>query len=269
MQFEAGIFSAFMMPDWIISTFTGIVIGAIFFWLGSRYRSRARMAYQLHDFTIIGQPDVKLGDIKILYNDVAVPRVVVTQLAVWNTGNVVVKGQEIVESHPLTVCFGEEAIILHAQRVTATNDVNDFRIRISEHDRSCACLHFDYLNGGDGAKFQVIHTGIQGKAKVTGSIRGIAKGVEDWGDLQEWSQHKSQLANLAFSTMPIVVVVLLLNWIRGRLGVRYPFINKFADWLGNAFVGFVALLFLAGFVFLIYHSFHTRSRATPKSLTRR
>jgi hypothetical protein len=80
------------MPDWTVPTLIGIAASAFFFWLGLRFRSKSRMAYQLHDYSIIVQPSVtKLGDIKILFNDVLVPRVVVTQLAVWNAGNTVIK----------------------------------------------------------------------------------------------------------------------------------------------------------------------------------
>ncbi len=212
-----------VMPDWVIPTIISIAASALLsFWLGMRFRSKSRMAYQLHDFTVIGQPNVtNLGDIKILFNNVAVPRVVVTQLAVWNTGNTVVKGKEIVESDPLTIHFEDGAMILHAQRVTATQEVNDFRIRVSEHDRSRALLEFDYLNGRDGAKFQIIHTGGNGKAKVTGSIRGIPKGVENWGGLQEWSEQKSRFSGLVPMAV-FVAVISVLSLVKTRLPCTIP-----------------------------------------------
>jgi hypothetical protein len=258
------------MPDWMLPTLIGIAASAIFFWLGMRFRAKSQMAYQLHDFTIIGQPNVtNLGDIKILFNNVAVPRVVVTQLAVWNTGNTVVKGKEIVESDSLTICFEDGAVILDAQRVNATQEVNDFRIRISEHDRSRAFLEFDYLNAGDGAKFQIIHTGTADRAKVTGSIRGIPKGVENWGDLQEWSNQKAQLSNRGFGFVALAVIVIsVLTWIKDQIAPRYPAINRYTQWLAGAF-GILAVLFvLSIFGFLVTHIVRTRSRATPKSLSR-
>jgi hypothetical protein len=257
-----------VMPDWIIPTLIGVAASAFFFWLGMRVRSKSRMAYQLHDFTIIGQPNVtNLGDIKILFNNVAVPRVVVTQLAVWNTGNTVVKGKEIVESDPLTIHFEDGAMILDAQRVTATREVNDFRIRVSEHDRSLAFLEFDYLNARDGAKFQIIHTGGNSKAKVTGSIRGIPKGVENWGDLQEWSEQKSRFSGLGPFAL-LLAVLSVLSLAKNAIAPHYPAINKYAEWLLEAAVAFVMLIFFCLILFLIGYSLHTRSRATPKSLSR-
>ncbi len=257
-----------VMPDWIAPTLIGIAASAIFFWLGMRFRSKSQMAYQLHDFTVISQPNVtNLGDVKVLFNNVPVPRVIVPQLAVWNTGNMVVRGKEIVESDPLTISFEDGVVILHAQRVKATQEVNDFRIRVPEHDRSRAFLEFDYLNGRDGAKFEIIHTGAKGKARVTGSIRGIPKGVENWGDLQEWSEQKSRFSDLRYVAF-FVAIFFILNWLKDLVAVHYPAINKYTQWLAGAAAVLVGLFFLAVFVFIIAYSVRTRSRATPKSLSR-
>jgi len=256
------------MPNWIIPTLIGIAASAFLTWLSMRFRSKSQMAYQLHDLTIIGQPSVtNIGDIKILFNNVAVPRVVVTHLAVWNTGNTVVKGEEIVESNPLTIRFGDGATILDAQRVSATQEVNDFRIRVCEHDQSRAFLEFDYLNGRDGAKFQIIHTGSKGKAKLTGSIRGIAKGVEYWGDLLEWSEQKSRFSSLRHMAL-FVAAVVVLSLMKDVIARHYPATVKYGEWLAAAAIALVLLIFLGAFLFGVAYSLHTRSRATPKSLSR-
>jgi hypothetical protein len=253
------------LPDWIVPTLIGIVAS---FWLGMRFRSKSQMAYQSHDFTIVSQPNVpSIGPITILFNEVAVPRVVVTQLAVWNTGNTVVKGTDIVETDPLKVCFEDGAVILNAQRMSATREVNDFQIRISETNQSCASLEFDYLNAHDGAKFQIIHTGTKDKAKVTGSIRGIPKGVENWGDLQEWSEQKSRIGEFRFIAV-FIAVLLLFSWIKGLIAPHYPAINKYTEWLGNVFAILAGLLIVSVVLFIIIYSLRARSRSTPKSLSR-
>src|SRR6267142_1742871 len=261
----ASLLVALHFPDWMVPTLIGIVAS---FWLGMRFRSKSQMAYQSHDFTIVSQPSVSsIGEIKILFNEVAVPRVVITQLAVWNAGNMVVKGTDIVESDPLKVSLEDGAVILHAQRMSATREVNDFRIRISEEDQSCAFLEFDYLNAQDGAKFQIIHTITIGKAKVTGSIRGIPKGVENWGDLQEWSEQKSRLGALKPLGV-IVAVAFLLNWAKSLIAPHYPTVNKFGEWLGIAIALLGGLLFVSVLFFLIVYSLRAQSRSTPKSLSR-
>jgi hypothetical protein len=252
------------LPDWIVPTLIGI---AASFWLGMRFRSKSKMAYQSHDSTLVGQPSApSIGDIKILYNEVAVPRVVVTQMAVWNVGNTVVKGADIVESDPLKVCFGDGATILNAQRVTATREVNNFRINVSEEEPSCAYLHFDYLNARDGAKFQIIHTSTS-KLTMTGSLMGIPRGVENWGDLQEWSDQKSRMGNLKHAA-GLVVVLLLLAWSKDLIAQHYPTINKYTDWFVDAVVILGMLLIGSVVLFVIAYSFRARSRSTPKTLSR-
>ena len=72
------------------------------------------------------------------------------------------------------------ASILAGQVVKATNDANKCRLRIAE-DLTRAFIEFDFLNELDGALFQVTHTGAQNTAKLTGSIKGVARGIEDCG----------------------------------------------------------------------------------------
>jgi hypothetical protein len=257
----------FHVPDWILPTVIGIVAS---FWVGRRFRTKSQMAYQSHDATIIREPGVaSLGEIKILFNEVPVPRVMVTQLAVWNAGDTVVNVTDIVTDSPLKVCFDEGTKILDARLINATQESNKFKITVAE-DKSCAFLEFAYLNAKDGAKFQIIHTGANGKAKVTGSLKGIPKGVEDWGDLQEWSMGKSylnQFIPLGVSYAVIALVILLGK----SLVSKYPFIAKLGNWLAIVFGGLVLIGVAAGAFHVsvkFFKFFRAGSRSTPKSLSR-
>jgi hypothetical protein len=257
----------FHVPSWILPTVISIVAS---FWLGRRFRTKSQMAYQSHDATIIREPGVaSLGEIKILFNEVPVPRVVVTQLAVWNAGDTVVNATDIVTDNPLKVCFDRGTNILDAQLVNATQESNKFKITVAE-DKSCAFLEFAYLNAKDGAKFQIIHTGANGKAKVTGSLKGIPKGVEDWGGLQEWREGKSYLNQ--FTPLILTYATIFLMILLGKsLVSKYPFIAKLGDWLAYVFGG-LALIGVAIGVFYVFVKFfkffRAGSRSAPKSLSR-
>jgi hypothetical protein len=257
----------FHVPNWILPTVIGIVAS---FWVGRKFRTKSQMAYQSHDATIIREPGVaSLGEIKILFNEVPVPRVVVTQLAVWNAGDTVVNVTDIVTDNPLKVCFEEGTKILDAQLVNATQESNKFKITVAK-DKSCAFFEFAYLNAKDGAKFQIIHTGSNRKAIVTGSLKGIPKGVEDWGDLQEWSAGKSYLNQ--FTPVAVFYGVILLMALLGKsLVSKYPFIAKLGNWLGYA-LGVLLLIAVVAGAFHVSVKFfkflRAGSRSTPKSLSR-
>jgi hypothetical protein len=253
-------------------TLLGIALSVVGVVLGIRSRSKARMAYQTHDFALVGQPDANsVGEIKILFNDSPVPRVVVTQLAVWNAGSTTVRSDDIVAADPLAVCFEPDVLILGTRRLKATQAVNDFRIRLQEQDRTRALLEFDYLNSGDGAVFEIIHTGAKGKAKVTGSLRGISRGVESWGDLQEWDEQKSRLASSSSGLVgpgAFMVVVLLFGWLRNMAGRKHPSIAAVMDLIATGFGLLIAVFFISIVGFIVIYSLRARSRATPKALSR-
>jgi hypothetical protein len=133
-----------------------------------RYRVNPRMAYQMHDYFVLGLNNAaSLGDIKITFNGESVPRVVTTQLSIWNAGNTTVERSHIVEHDPITVKIKDGSSILGASLLNATHRANEFKIRLSEADRSRAFLEFDHLNAGNGARVQIIHAGEMNNVAVT------------------------------------------------------------------------------------------------------
>jgi hypothetical protein len=116
-----------------IATLTGIILAVVSVVLTRRYRVNPRVVYQMHDYFVVGQPDVSsLGDIKILLNGDTVPRVVVTQLAVWNAGNTTVRRDDIVDADPLAVSIDPGSSILGTGLLNSTRTVNDFHISVMQ-----------------------------------------------------------------------------------------------------------------------------------------
>jgi len=256
-------------PSWVVPTLISVAVGALFYWLGRRDRSRSRMAFQKSNYLVISETQAtkNLGRIRILFNDLPVPRIVVTKLAVWNTGNTMVDGKDLATSVPLEFSVEAGASILDAQRVKANNEANNFHIRVS-NDRSRAFLEFDFLNQGDGAIFQITHTGDQNAPKLAGTIKGVAKGVEDWGTLSEWDASPSKNPFPAPYFFLFVILVWFLIWLKGRLTPRYPILDTIANWLGGGFVILMLVMFLLAGCVVLYEKISSHTRK-PKSLFRR
>ena len=191
LQIDSSFFAqvAFLLPQVItnpvvaaIATVAGTSLTVVGLIMARRYRVNPRMVYQMHDSFVVGLHNAtSLGDIKIMFNGESVPRVVVTQLGIWNAVDTTVAGSDIAKGDPIAVTISDGSSILGATRLNVTHEVNDCRIRLADADRSRALVKFEYLNAGDGALFQIIHTGAINKAKVGGSLKGIPRGVEDWG----------------------------------------------------------------------------------------
>ena len=152
--------------------------------------------------------------------------------------------------------------------VNETRSVNEFHIRVMQKNLCRAFLEFDYLDAGDGAVFQIIHSGAKDTAKVTGSLRGIPRGLENWGDLKEWSEQKSRFSNL-IPMLTFAVVVGVISWIRSLVVTHYPAATKWFEWMLGAFLSFWVLTVVIGVGVFVIHSFRAGSRAAPKRLSRK
>jgi hypothetical protein len=250
----------------------GVFLALVGIVLTVRSHTRARLAYQARSVTLIGQPDVTpYGDIRVLFNGAPVPRVMVTRLALWNAGNTTVRRADLVEKDPLMVCFEEEAAILGTRTLSETKGVNEFRLSLNRDFPSRAIMTFDYLDRGDGAVFEIIHTGPKGTANITGSVRGIPKGAENWGYLSDWERpnhsFSQQMASVAFPFAPLVLA-LMLEWLRRILAKNHP---AAASLIGYIALGVVVTVFgLFGLALLFGFGYIARSfwRRLPKSLSR-
>jgi hypothetical protein len=275
--FQAHIFASTGFPGILanpvvatIATLIGIALAAIGIILTRRYRERPRMVYQTHDSFVVGQPDASaLGEIKIIFNNNTVPRVVVTQLGIWNAGNTTIRGSDIVAGDPLVINIESGSLILGSTRLKATREANDFHIRLSPQDRSQSLLEFDYLDTSDGAVFQIVHTGGMGSVKVKGSVRGVPRGLENWGDLQEWSQQKSKISNALAPLLFLAAVCIPLYWIKHSIVSHYPAATKYFDMIGAGFVVLMVVLMFLAAVSLLASLFIAQSRTTPDSLSRK
>ena len=112
-----------------------------------------------------------------------------------------------------------------SRTLRASRDVNEFRLILDPDLPSRALLTFDYLDRRDGAVFEIIHTGAKGKARVTGSVRGIPKGVSNWGGLLNWETQKSSVSDVwpIVIMMAIFLIPLLLGqWLQSILTKKHP-----------------------------------------------
>jgi hypothetical protein len=251
----------------------GVLLTLLGIILALRSHAKARLVYQARHLTLIGQPDAtSYGDIRILFNGAPVPRLMVTRLAFWNAGNTTVRRADLVDRDPLTVSFEEEATILGSRTLSETRAVNEFRLSLNRDRPSRAFLTFDYLDRNDGAVFEIIHTGSKGKANVTGSVRGIPKGAENWGDLSDWERQKSSLSEIRTAFVipaAFLVLLLLLKWLQNILAKNHP---ALASAIGSAplyFLTLVGALFCLAILFAFGYTVLSYWHSLPKSLSRK
>jgi len=117
-------------------------------------------------------------------------------------------------------------------------------------------LRFDYLDGGDGGIFEILHTGAGKKPVVKGAIRGIRNGVEDRGALLN-PEDKDWMAEARSWFGIFLLLAISLGSFVGFFG--WP-----------KYRGIASLFFIAGALFLALFGALSlgRMRRAPKALWR-
>jgi len=173
-------------PGWVGSliAFLGLIGLIVTFFLYRASRIGPRPVYQYQALRLIGRKGQALPeDVTVLFRDKKVQRLTKTYIVLWNSGRAVVNGDNIVADDPLRIVFSEGTEVLSARVINFTRESNKFRADINRDLANEVICNFDYLDAGDGAAIELVHTDDKRYPEVAGSIRGIPKGVLDWGKI--------------------------------------------------------------------------------------
>lgn len=153
----------------------GLIAGYIFYRKGLRTKEPC---YAMKTETLIAGYSAKFEDLKILYKDKQIENLSVSRIAFWNNGIETIELNDIAPKAPLVVFAEDEVEILDAKVLQQTNRSNDFSIHLLDNNKFAQIL-FDYIDKGQGAVFQVIHTGTSpfdiADLIIWGDIKGAKK----------------------------------------------------------------------------------------------
>lgn len=113
------------------------------------------------------------SDLDIRFAGEPITNLTATKIAFWNNGRETIDGRDIAQTEPLAVGIDRGLKILDAEVLDRTRPSNNFSILMAA-DGSEALIFFDFLDKGDGAVIQVLHTGNSSRDLI---MRGVIKGA--------------------------------------------------------------------------------------------
>ena len=133
--------------------------------------------YAMKTETLIAGYSAKFDDLIIHYKDKEIENLSVSKIAFWNKGGETIDRSDIAPKSPLLIVANDEVEILDTKVLQQNNRSCNFSIQLVE-ELNMAPILFDYIDKGQGAVFQVIHTGTSPVSDlyVVGDIKG-AKNV--------------------------------------------------------------------------------------------
>jgi len=170
----------------------GIILGIIGITSTIKSRTRPSLSYQDHSLQLIEKSKQLLPkNIEILFDGKPVTQLVKTYVTLWNSGNTTLYGSNIVVEDPLRLEFSKDAQILQAPVIKSNRDANKFISTIRANSPNIVDFNFDYLDPDDGVVVEILHTDIEPRPKIRGTIRGLPKGVNFWGSIPSYSAPKT------------------------------------------------------------------------------
>ena len=192
-----------------------IILGLIIaVFLYKKSRRAAQPSFQKASLGLIGKDENNLPDeVTVLFKERKVDRLTKTILILWNNGNEVLKGEDIVAQDQIKISFNEGDHILSYKKLRETNAVNEFSVSKDKDNSHQLLIEFSYLNPRDGISLELLHDSEDLYPKVQGSIMGL-DGFEDLGELE------------ADDVMPFTLLERILNrrivyWIVGVIGLMF------------------------------------------------
>lgn len=175
MDFLKGI------SDWLTSNpylnliFFSLAIISVFLSIFLYYKSKKikEPIYLYKSFELIKNSFSALDGLEIKYNKERIDTLTLTKLAIWNNGNDVIEGSDIAPADKLRISLANDKKIINVKSIFNRKIANNIIIKI---DKNEAIINFDFLDFGDGAIFEVYHTGnINEKISMNGTIKGVTK----------------------------------------------------------------------------------------------
>ncbi len=173
-------------------------------------KQNKEISFVKHKFYAIEQGRKAIDGLDILYKGQKTESLIVSRYAIWNSGNILIRNEDVVESRKLCLKCSEDAKILDAKIIAVNEDTN--LCNIDSIDDNQVNLTFDYLDKNDGLVIQVLHTGKQNNLIFDCKLKGGNLKDADYSKLENiLSKEENKSRKLAKSLLTIEVFLLAVG----------------------------------------------------------
>ena len=221
MKFFNGLLDI-LAPGWVGSLIglAGIVAASITYLLT---RQRAILAYRTLGERLLGHAEAKLpDDVTVQFRGRPIPRLTRSLVVVWNAGEKTIDGTGIVVTDPLRLEVSEDAEMLSANIIKCSRPVTQMTVSTSTEKPHTAALNFDFLDPGDGAVIELLHSGEKRYPTILGTVRGMPRGPQDMGRVIS-RRLMSRALPLRINPRVFALIVVVLGLGIALFGLVYPF----------------------------------------------
>jgi hypothetical protein len=172
--------------DWLAKGWVGSLIGLVGLAVAVvtyiRTRQRGLVAYGYAGRRLLGLTSAELpSGIRVFYHDQEIPRLTRSLVVIWNQGEKTITSDDLVSSDPFRLRVQDDGRVLAATVLREAREVSKFTASVSSTAPNEIKLGFAFLDSGDGAVVEVLHTSHGRHLDVLGTIRGLPRGLKNFG----------------------------------------------------------------------------------------
>lgn len=195
------------LDNTIVQAFLAVIAVIGFGWglySHSFSNKKQRISTSFSSFEIIKQGKNTIQQLSLSFAGKEIHDLTITKFAIWNSGNKVISGADIVPSQKLRVVAEDSSEILEAQIVTESDEANGFKI--CDMTNNQVCFDFDYIDSHEGIVVQVLHTGSVNSLKVDCKIKG-GKPVKYLDSAVKNTKKSPRIRNAMKKIMAVLVAI--------------------------------------------------------------
>jgi hypothetical protein len=207
----------FLMNNWVtlFVGLLGLVASVILYQRGRRKRDPR---WDIRTTIVIQDYSAKLTDLGVTYAGKPVQTLSVSRVMFWNNGNETLNASDLVSVDPLRLVTTDGVQILNATLLASNNVAAQLQIQAAPNSDQ-AIVTFDYLDGGQGGVFQIVHTGKRRNLHIEGTIKGVRSVRRErlgyivppsfsGAAVRNWSPRKRMLFTMGLIVAQLVLLVL-------------------------------------------------------------
>lgn len=191
---------------------TGIVIAIITYTLT---RKVSKISSQ-HEYTsLISKDSSNLPQqISVMFDGSLVENVSSSEFIIWNSGNSVIKRDSLDTKEPLRIVANEGTKILRHQIVISNNSINNIELKTDIKYPNCILIDFDFLEKNEGARIEILHTGVKNDITERGKLIGVKskfskKEKNNTKKLKNKNINVNKIINLSVDITAVIFLILI------------------------------------------------------------
>ena len=198
---------------WLILSICTILSCIYGIFISIKSREKKQISYLINTYKIINAGENVIPKIEILYDGKYIRDLTVSRLVIWNSGNKLLNGDDIVDTKQLSVVAESDKVdILDVSIVKYNEEANKFRVDM--RDSHHAEIKFDYVDKRDGIVIQILHTGSYDDIFIRGKIKGGKKlrNIEKHNDIIKNDKVRKYIyvIDICIATITIISLTVLL-----------------------------------------------------------